>query len=53
MKLRRLWLWGQQEGSKDATVVWTNKYRMKTRVFATTLGHNNALTVKMTDISIW
>jgi type 1 glutamine amidotransferase len=33
---------GQQEGSKDATVVWTNNYRMKTRVFATTLGHNNA-----------
>ena len=33
---------GQQEGSEDATVVWTNNYRMKTRVFATTLGHNNA-----------
>lgn len=33
---------GQQEGSKDATVVWTNNYREKTRVFATTLGHNNA-----------
>lgn len=32
---------GQQEGSKDAAVVWTNSYREKTKVFATTLGHNN------------
>ncbi len=33
---------GQQEESNDAAVVWTNNYRSKTRVFATTLGHNNA-----------
>lgn len=32
---------GQQDGAKDATVVWTNNYREKTKVFATTLGHNN------------
>lgn len=32
---------GQQEGSQDAVVVWTNSYREKTKVFATTLGHNN------------
>jgi type 1 glutamine amidotransferase len=32
---------GQQENSKDAVVVWTNAYRGKTKVFATTLGHNN------------
>ena len=32
---------GQQEGAKNATVVWTNSYREKTRDFATTLGHNN------------
>lgn len=32
---------GQQEGAKNATVVWTNNYREKTKVFATTLGHNN------------
>jgi len=32
---------GQQEGAKDAAVVWTNSYREKTNVFATTLGHNN------------
>ena len=32
---------GQQENSKDAVVVWTNAYRAKTKVFATTLGHNN------------
>ena len=32
---------GQQEGAKDAAVVWTNSYREKTKVFATTLGHNN------------
>jgi len=31
-------------GGKEATsvVVWTNTYNKKTRVFATTLGHNNA-----------
>jgi len=33
---------GQQKNSKDAAVIWTNNYRDKTRVFATTLGHNNA-----------
>ncbi|MCA9013521.1 MAG: ThuA domain-containing protein [Planctomycetaceae bacterium] len=32
---------GKQENSKDAVVVWTNAYRGKTKVFATTLGHNN------------
>ncbi len=32
---------GKQENSKDAVVVWTNTYREETRVFATTLGHNN------------
>ena len=32
---------GQQEDAKDAAVVWTNSYREKTKVFATTLGHNN------------
>lgn len=32
---------GTQETSKDAVVVWTNNYG-GTRVFATTLGHNNA-----------
>ena len=32
---------GQQEDAKNATVVWTNNYREKTKVFATTLGHNN------------
>ncbi len=32
---------GRQKDSKDAVVVWTNTYREKTRVFATTLGHNN------------
>jgi hypothetical protein len=31
---------GQQDGSKDAVVVWTNSYRKSTKVFATTLGHN-------------
>ena len=31
---------GQQEGSADAVVVWTNSYRKSTKVFATTLGHN-------------
>lgn len=28
--------------SAEAVVVWTNTYNQKTRVFATTLGHNNA-----------
>lgn len=31
---------GQQEGSDDAVVVWTNNYRKTTKVFSTTLGHN-------------
>ena len=26
----------------ETVVVWTNTYNQKTRVFATTLGHNNA-----------
>lgn len=30
------------QGKSDCVVVWTNTYRSKTRVFATTLGHNNA-----------
>jgi type 1 glutamine amidotransferase len=35
---------GKQEGQKDSVVVWTNDYGpKKTKVFATTLGHNNAL----------
>src|SRR5207248_2382504 len=29
------------EGSNDYVVAWTNSYKGKTRVFATTLGHNN------------
>jgi type 1 glutamine amidotransferase len=33
---------GLQGKKSDAIVVWTNNYRTKTRVFATTLGHNNA-----------
>ncbi|MCW1885391.1 ThuA domain-containing protein [Luteolibacter flavescens] len=33
---------GKQDGEKDAVVVWTNLYGpKKTRVFATTIGHNN------------
>ena len=32
---------GQQEGADAAAVVWTNNYRDKTKVFATTIGHNN------------
>jgi type 1 glutamine amidotransferase len=32
---------GKQDDSKDAVVVWINTYREKTKVFATTLGHNN------------
>jgi type 1 glutamine amidotransferase len=31
-----------QQGNSNSIVVWTNNYRKKTRVFATTLGHNNA-----------
>ena len=30
-----------KQGSADAAVVWTNIYNGKTRVFGTTLGHNN------------
>jgi type 1 glutamine amidotransferase len=30
------------KGTTDCVVAWTNIYRGKTRVFATTLGHNNA-----------
>lgn len=30
-----------KEITADAVVAWTNQYREKTRVFATTLGHNN------------
>jgi type 1 glutamine amidotransferase len=31
-----------QETTADCVVAWTNTYNGKTRVFATTLGHNNA-----------
>jgi len=31
-----------KENVSDNVVVWTNTYKGKTRVFATTLGHNNA-----------
>jgi type 1 glutamine amidotransferase len=31
-----------KEATTDAVVVWTNLYKGKARVFATTLGHNNA-----------
>ena len=31
-----------KESASEAIVVWTNLYKGKTRVFATTLGHNNA-----------
>jgi type 1 glutamine amidotransferase len=31
-----------KEDAADCVVAWTNKYKSKTRVFATTLGHNNA-----------
>jgi type 1 glutamine amidotransferase len=31
-----------KEATSEAVVVWTNLYQGKTRVFATTLGHNNA-----------
>ena len=30
-----------QERTEDVVVVWTNRYKDKARVFATTLGHNN------------
>ncbi len=30
-----------KESTADCVVVWTNRYKEKTRVFATTLGHNN------------
>lgn len=30
-----------KESTADCVVVWTNTYKGKTRVFATTLGHNN------------
>src|SRR6185437_14954073 len=30
-----------QESTSETIVVWTNLYKNKTRVFATTLGHNN------------
>lgn len=34
---------GKQDGEKDSVVVWTNLYgKDKVRVFATTIGHNNA-----------
>src|SRR5579863_1348873 len=36
--------WKSQEGKENqasAVCVWTNKYNGKTKVFATTLGHNN------------
>ncbi len=32
---------GGKETTADCVVVWTNLYRGKTKVFATTLGHNN------------
>ena len=31
-----------QQGTQDVVVAWTNLYKDKGRVFATTLGHNNA-----------
>lgn len=31
-----------QEKSAESVVVWTNIYQAKTRVFSTTIGHNNA-----------
>ena len=30
-----------KQGKDEDVVVWTNNYNGKTRVFATTLGHNN------------
>jgi type 1 glutamine amidotransferase len=32
---------GGKQGKEDNVVVWTNTYNKKTRVFCTTLGHNN------------
>jgi type 1 glutamine amidotransferase len=32
---------GGKENTEDSVVAWTNTYNGKTRVFATTLGHNN------------
>jgi type 1 glutamine amidotransferase len=32
---------GGKVNVSDTVVAWTNNYRGKTRVFATTLGHNN------------
>ena len=32
---------GGKESTADCVVAWTNEYNGKTRVFATTLGHNN------------
>jgi type 1 glutamine amidotransferase len=32
---------GGKENTSDYVVAWTNQYKGKTRVFATTLGHNN------------
>jgi len=32
---------GGKETIADCVVVWTNTYKRKTKVFATTLGHNN------------
>ena len=29
------------ESTTECVVVWTNQYRQSTKVFATTLGHNN------------
>ncbi len=31
-----------KQGASETVVVWTNIYKQKTRVFSTTLGHNNA-----------
>lgn len=31
-----------KESTADDIVAWTNEYNGKTRVFATTIGHNNA-----------
>jgi type 1 glutamine amidotransferase len=33
---------GGKETTSDCVVAWTNTYKGKTKVFATTLGHNNA-----------
>jgi type 1 glutamine amidotransferase len=33
---------GKDDGTAEAVVAWTNTYNGKTKVFATTLGHNNA-----------